>query len=309
MENAMMIAAQIVIMFLLMSIGYFMYKKHYLTKTGRKQLSDMVVKFVIPALLLISYQADFSQDLVSGLLWAFLLSFISVVVSIFIARLMIKNSDTEKALDRFTIIYSNCAFIGIPLINGVYGSEGVLYVTAYITFFNLFVWSHGVMMMKGEISFKGFFNAIKSPTILAVAVGLVCFAFQIKFPKIPYEVLNYLAVLNTPLPMIVAGATIAETNMLTALNKPPVIISCIGRLFVVPLISMLIFKLLPVPSETVFNTVVIASACPTAALGTLLAINYNKNAVYASELFALSTLFSVITIPVIVILSGFIYNL
>ena len=108
----------------------------------------------------------------------------------------------------------------IPLINGIYGSEGVLYLTAYLTFFNVLIWTHGLMTMKGERDFSSLVKALVSPSVIAVVVGLICYLTNIRLPKVPATALQYIADMNTPIAMVIAGATAAQTNVESP-SKPP----------------------------------------------------------------------------------------
>lgn len=296
-------------MFLLMAVGFGMYKTGIMSEEGRMQLSKIVLKLVCPVLIFMAYQTEATPELLGGLFWSFLLSFVSVAVGIVISRLVVGKNNANAAINRFSIAYSNCAFVGIPLVSGIFGSEGVFYVTSYITMFNLFVWSLGVMDIRGEKSIKEFLKSLLSPTILAVAAGLIFFAFGIMLPSVPAEALNYISSLNTPLAMFIAGATVADSDIFRAIRNPSVLWSCFGKLVLLPVVMMFLFKLFPVPSEVVFITVVIATACPTATIGTLFALEYGKNAVYGAEIFALSTLLSGVTMPLVVVLSQWVFNL
>lgn len=94
-----------------------------------------------------------------------------------------KKKTPDLAVERVSSIYSNCAFMCIPLINGIYGSEGVLYLTAYLTFFNVLIWTHGLMTMKGERDFSSLVKALISPSVIAVVVGLICYLTNVRLPK------------------------------------------------------------------------------------------------------------------------------
>lgn len=303
MDLAFIIVKQVLIMFLIVAVGALCYKLKIITNDGNKQLSKIVLNIVMPAMVFTAYQGEFSTELLTGLMAALLLAVICFVIAIPLSTLVFRKKEgTEYAIEQFSAIYSNCAFMGFPLIEGVFGAEGIFYTTAYVTMFNLLVWTHGVMIMKNEISFKSLLGALKSPTIIAVILGLVCYVTNIRIPESPLKAMNYIASMNTPLAMLVAGVTIAQTNILKALKNGRVYLTSAMRLLILPFISLVIMKFLPV-SETVYISIVIASACPTAAIGTLFAINYDRNANYASEIFAVTTLLSAITLPIIVILS------
>ena len=175
MEYAVVIAKQIIIMFLIILTGVLCYKKNIITKEGNRYLSEVVLKIVCPVLIFMAYQTEFSKELLSGLLWALLLAAVSYAVAILIAGLVFrKNLRNEYAIERCSVIYSNCAFMGFPLIGALFGDVGILYTTAYLTLFNLLVWSHGLMVMTDSLSMKGFWKALRSPTIIAVILGIIC---------------------------------------------------------------------------------------------------------------------------------------
>ena len=154
MEAGLIIGNQIIIMFIILIIGAFCYLKGIITKDGTKQLSSFALNIINPVLIFMSYQSKYDKTLVHGLLWSFLLSAISYAVTILLTYVLIRKKTPDLAVERVSSIYSNCAFMCIPLINGIYGSEGVLYLTAYLTFFNVLIWTHGLMTMKGERDFS-----------------------------------------------------------------------------------------------------------------------------------------------------------
>ncbi|MBP5267782.1 MAG: AEC family transporter, partial [Ruminococcus sp.] len=219
MGAGVVILKQIVIMFIILLIGLGCSLKGLITKEGNKQLSKVALYIVNPLLIFMSYQSEYSARLLKGLLWSFLLSGISFGVAIALSTLLISKKRPEHSLERFSAVYSNCGFIGIPLIRGIYGDEGVLYLTAYITLFNILVWTHGYMTMKESRDFKSFIKAATSPSVIAVFVGLIFYLMQIRLPEILHTSLQYVSDMNTPLAMLIAGSAAAQTNVLKALKN------------------------------------------------------------------------------------------
>lgn len=301
MEYAIVIAKQILVMFLIICVGIFCYKKNIITKEGNKYISEVVLKIVCPVLVFMAYQTEYSKELLHGLLWALVLSAASYVVAMLLSGLVFrKNPKYEYAIESCSATYSNCAFMGFPLISALFGDTGILYTTAYLTMFNLLVWSHGRMVMTDTLSAKGFLTALRSPAIIAVFLGMICYVTQIRLPAVPREALSFISSMNTPLAMLVAGVTIAQTNILQALKKPRVYLVAALRLLVIPVAVILLTFFWPV-SEEVYVSIILATACPTATICTLFAISYDKNAPYASELFAVTTILSAVTMPMIVL--------
>lgn len=299
-ETGVLIGRQILIMFIILVIGAFCYLKGLITKEGTKQLSAVELQLVNPLLIFMSYQKEYNSKLLNGLLWSFALSAISFAVIILLSYAVIGKSRENKDIERFAAVYSNCGFIGIPLINGIYGTDGVLYLTAYITFFNLLVWTHGYMTMKGERDFSSFLKALKSPSVIAVFVGLIFYLTNIRLPAVPATAMQYISDMNTPLAMIIAGATAAQTNILKALKKPAVYLVSAMKLLVFPACAFSVCRFLGAP-QIVLMTVTVAAACPVATTGTMFAIQMDKNPELCSEFFTITTLLSALTLPLITI--------
>lgn len=297
----MVILRQIVIMFIILLIGFGCSMKGLITKEGNKQLSAVALHIVNPLLIFMSYQSDYSSKLLRGLLWSFLLSGLSFAVTIGLSTLLIKKKRPEHDLERFSAVYSNCGFIGIPLIRGIYGAEGVLYLTAYITLFNILIWTHGLMTMKGSKDMKSFLNSLKAPSVVAVFIGLIFYLLQIRLPDFLHTSLQYVSDMNTPLAMLIAGSAAAQTNVVKALKNSGLYIVATLKLAVLPLAAMALLHFIPAP-HMVQMVVLIASACPVATTGTMFAIQYDKNPERCSEFFAVTTLLSGLTLPVVTML-------
>lgn len=294
----MIVLNQIIIMALLILVGVICFKCGLIGKEATQSLSSLVLMVVNPIVILVSYQQPFEKRMLKGLLWSLLLALASVVISILVSAIFIRKKSGRLSVERFACIYSNCAFMGIPLVSALYGSEGVFYLTAFVTIFNLFVWTHGVFMMEEKFNKKMIIEAAKAPAVIATFLGFALFMLKISLPDILLKTLTYLESLNTPLAMLVAGATIAQTNIFKALKNVRLYYMCFLKLLLIPAAVGAIFCFLPL-DDMVIGTNILATACPTAATGTLFAIRYKKDSFYASELFALTTIFSIVTLPLI----------
>ncbi len=293
-----MIGKQIAIMFIIMLLGGFCGYKGVISRTGLKQLSTVELHIVNPLLIFMSYQTELNSKLLGGLAWAFALSALSFAAAILFTTLVIPKKRKDFDIERFASVYSNCGFIGIPLINGIYGQEGVLYLTAYITLFNLLVWTHGYMVMKGEKDFSAFLSALKNPSVIAVILGLTFYLTNIRLPEIPASSLELVSSMNTPLAMLIAGATASQTNFLKAMKNSGIYIVSGLKLIAVPAICYGLMCLTHAP-ELVVITLTIAAGCPVATTGTMFAVLFDKKPERCSEFFAVTTLLSGITLPLL----------
>lgn len=290
---------QILKMLLLLLLGVACYHLKFIDQKGNKMLANILLMIVNPALIFMSLQKDYTPELVSGLLIAYVLAFATHVIAILFARLVIKKENPEHAVEQFAIIYSNCGFIGVPLINSVFGSDGVLFLTAYMTVFNIFAWTHGFTLMSGNHSLKEFKKGFFSPTVIACLSGLILFIFQIRLPVLLADTLTYISDMNTPLAMIIAGVSVAQTNPGHMLRNKKIYFITFCKLVLIPAIILVLLIPFQV-NRTVAYTILIAAACPAATTGTAFALRFQKNYKYASELYTFTTLCSLITIPLFV---------
>ncbi len=313
---------QILIIFIIIAIGVICYKVKLIDDETNNRLSSILLMLVNPMVIFVSYQREFEKELLEGLLISLLLSVITHVISILISHLLIKKKRRKKGnianhsinkyvdnedveVERMSSIYSNVGFMGIPLMYGIFGTEGVFYATASVTIFNIFLWTHGVVMMSGnnEWSLKSMLKKLLSPSIIAIALGLICFLFQIMIPDVVFDAFQHVANINTPFAMLIAGVTIGKTDFKKLITNYRLYFIAFIKLLLIPVVLLLIYGMLPI-SNKVFTTAVIMAAAPTATTGILFAIKYKKNAIYSAEIFTVTTLLSAITIPFIVMLAG-----
>ena len=300
---------QTVIMLILIIVGVLCAKLRLISADTNKELSQFVLQVVNPVVIFMSYQKDYEAKLVKNLLMTFALSVLAFAVMLAAVYLCIrKKEDRHTEVERFSAIYSNCAFMGIPLISALFKDEGVFYLTAFITVFNLVIWTHGVITISGEKNMKQVVKVFYSPTIIAIALGIITFFLKIRLPALPTNALNFIKDINTPMAMIVSGVTISATNVPKLLKNFRVYFVCLVKLVIIPLALSLVLSPLNV-DEKVRMTIIIAAAAPPASMCTLFCLRYNKNSVYASEIFAAGTILSVLTLPAIVNITEKLTNL
>lgn len=306
MRLAAILADQVVIMFLLLAVGVILYRIRMITSEGNKQIAGIVLYIVAPLLILDTYCMPYDAAITKNMLLGFLLSGGSICAGILFSNLLRIRGDKKKlSTERFTVIFVNCGFMGIPLAQAVFGGVGVMYCTTYITMFNLFVWTYGLALMRGKNKGKSsFFEKMKpflTPTMLCIVVGLFIYFLRIPVPKQVKSAVSYLASMNTPLAMIVSGVYIAESKIFSALRHGRIYFVSFMKCFLFPLVVLLL--LLPLPLNTELKTtILILSACPSGANGMLFASRFGGDQETASHVFALTTVACVAFIPIIVVL-------
>ncbi|MBQ8727127.1 MAG: AEC family transporter [Oscillospiraceae bacterium] len=295
---------QVAVMFLIMSIGILCYKKKMISENTGAELSKFLLMIVNPCVILHAFQIEYKPELANGLIISVLLAIISNTLGVVVATLLIRKNPERKEyiVERFAIVFSNCGFMGIPLIQAVVGDIGVFYASTYVAVFNFFTWTYGVSIMKGKMSVKDILKVLTSAPIISIVVGIAIFLFSIKLPVIVAKPIEFISSLNTPLAMIVTGIYLARTNIKSALKNIRIFVISAIRLIVVPAIMLIVFAFIGAENEIFTSLLVanmIATACPTASSTLMMSRMFERNAEYASMIITVSTLFSILTIPVV----------
>jgi predicted permease len=296
-------------MFLLIAVGFLFYKIKMIDDKGRQTIADVVVYIANPAVLFAAFQNDdnglYFDERLAGLGYALLLSFIALVVACAVAFALIRGRGEGKkkaAIERLALFATNSGFMGIPLVSGIFGEEGVFYLAAFIAVNSIAVFSVGVVMMQGG-GFKPaqILHTIRSPAIIGIVLGFVVFITRLELPALVLEPIGFAANMTTPLAMLTAGATMASVDFRAMIRKFRILYICLLRLFIIPLLTYAAFLLVPA-SPIVIGPVLAAAACPSATMCVILAVKYNNDSVYASELFAATTLLSMVSLSVVMLL-------
>ncbi|MGC4019072.1 MAG: AEC family transporter [Muricomes sp.] len=301
----LLIFNQLLKMLIIMLVAFGCYKLKIVNQEGNRALSSLLLMVVNPCLIITAYQVDYDSRLVKGFLIAFGAACAAHIIAIVIARLLIpEKNNPDYYLDRFGSIYSNCGFIGIPLVHSILGNEGVFYLTAYMAVFNLFSWTHGLSLIKNSFSLKQLKEGLLSPMILATLAAMLLFFTQLRIPATVLDSMNYIAGMNTPLAMMVAGVSVAQSDFKKIFSNLHLYWVSFLKLLVVPLAVALFLYLTGIQHDLAYTTL-IAAACPASATMTMMSIRYNRNYVYSSEIYSFTTMFSMITIPIIIFVAGF----
>ena len=301
-ENFIQIGLQVLVLFMLMAVGLIAAKMGFLTNEVCSKMTDFVLYFVAPALVIVSFQMEFNTELLTGLGITALLALVIQVLNIILAKILIRHKDKSKeCVMQFGAIFSNCGFMGLPLDQALFGSEGVFYGAAYIAIFNILSWSYGIILMnKGHSSYhlslkKVFIN----PGTVGVAIALVFFLTSIKLPMPIYSTLNYLGSLNTPMPMFIIGASMLGMSLKQLVCQWKIYLPILIRLVVIPVLAIIIMIVLKI-DPLIAGVVLIGASAPTAALTSMFAVKFEKDNEISVNLIALCTLFSVVTMPLLI---------
>ncbi|MDR0989923.1 MAG: AEC family transporter [Propionibacteriaceae bacterium] len=296
-------AQQVVIMFALMAIGVVATKLGWLSSKVMPGLTNILVYFVTPAVILQAFHRPFDLDrfrdfgLVLGIDVISYLLLIAIVYLLFNRRL-VADTDRRRAL-RFGSIYSNAGFLGIPLAQALLGPDGVFFAVVFVVAFNFFVWTHGFGMFPrppGTTRRHQLTQFLGNPNFLGLLVGLVLFIGSIPLPNLVVEGLGYVAAMNAPLSMIIIGVSLAALSWRDLFADGWTWVGTAVRNLLLPLICLGLLTFVPL-DETTRLAILIPLACPVAAFLVMFSVMRRLDTSFATRYLFVSTLMSVITIP------------
>ncbi len=302
MEAMLTIVSKVGVMLILIMVGYAVTKKKWLTERGTAEVNTLLLQIVTPCLIVNSFLT--SEDtlsvgelLLSGGTSALAFA-LSIGLSLFFFR---KEPEGRKKVLRFAVDFSNAGFMGLPLVEGIVGSKGVMYGSFFIVVFNIFCWTYGFRMMSGgqKMSWK---VLLLNPGIIGLIFGLPIYFLDLHLPAVVSEPVSFLAALNTPLAMMIIGSYIAKVDLHSFVSDMAVYKVAALRLLAAPLLFFLCLLVIR-PEPNLFVTSVIQAACPVAANTVLFAVQYQCDSQLASKTVAVSTVLSVVTIPILTILA------
>ena len=303
MELAAITAQQVLMLFVMILIGAVSFWAGLIKPEGKRVLSDILLYLISPAMLIDSYLVEFDPATFHNLLETFVLSGILLLLGLAVSFLFTwRMASPNIVILRFACTFSNAGYMGFPLIRALFGEEGILYASAFLTMFNLLLWTQGYVMASGKARLREILTSIITcPSLIAVTLGLIIYLAQIPVSDILKSPLGMIGDMNTPVSMIVIGVTIAGSSLRTLLKSRELGVVLLLRLLVIPSISAVLFFLLGVHG-TVPMIALILEACPCAAITTVFAIKFGHSEELAAGSVVVSTLLSIITLPLFALL-------
>ncbi len=304
-ENLLATAQQVIILYILIAVGFFADKAGLYTEKASKLNTNLLFYIITPLVIVDSFMSiDRSpENLKSFGLAAACGVAIHVIGMVLIIPFFNKTDKAQKGIYKYASMYGNCGYMALPLANAVLGPQGVFYCSAVIMVFNIFCFTHGIYIIgaqKGKFNFKKLFI---NPGTIGVAIGLPLYLLGVDLPHIIASPIESLAVLNTPLAMLIFGTYIAHTDLKTMLTDRNSYLVSLIKLIILPLIMVAGFRLLNIPKELAMAMSISASA-PCANNTVIFAGKYNLDTGTASKTVALVSFISIITMPVMIALSA-----
>ena len=302
MEAFLAVTGKVAVILIFIVLGYITVRFGLFSQKGLSEITSLLLYVVTPCLIINSFLSAESGSLDAwSLFLGFALPAVSMFMTIAASYLFFKKEppDRRKVL-RFALIFCNVGFMGVPLVQGIVGAEGVLYSSFFIVVFNVISWTYGYTMMGGgKIRLK---TLLLNPGVIGLVIGLPLYFFDVQLPELIASPIEMISDVNTPLAMIVVGGYIARVNWKEFISDLAVYKMAFLRLLAAPALYLAVALLIR-PNDTLLLSSVIQAATPVAANTVLFAVQFNGDAALASKSIAVTTALSVITIPLFTLLT------
>ena len=305
MQISLLLMEEIIKLFVIMFMGYAVVKAGLMKSSESKSVSVILVYLVIPCVIIKAFQVDYTPDVQKGLFLA-IAAAVAVHILFLLITIPLKKIFQMDVIEQATSIYSNAGILVIPLVQELLGQDYVIYSSAYIAVQLILLWTQGKNMLCEEekLEWKKIFLNVN---IISIIAGIVLFLFRIKLPAGVQDVLGMMNNMIGSLGMLLAGMAIAEVPLKSIFTKKRNYLSVALRLLLYPVLGLLLMKAIQIVvnlenSSQILLTVYLACVTPACASVTSMAQLYDKDAAYASSLYVLTTLLSIVTMPVMVYL-------
>jgi predicted permease len=294
---------QVVILILMMALGFLLARLKIINGEGRALLTQIVLNVTSPLLVIKSFQMQYETHLLINMGLMALFGFLSMGAFFALGKLWPVADEGKKKVLWQTTVFSNCGFMGYPLLFSLLGDTGVTYGSVYVMVFTIFTWTAGVRIYAGKSGTV--WDVLKQPGMIAVFVGLLLFLTGWRLPVFVNLAINDISIMNTPLAMMIIGALVAEGDFKLVFREGLAFAASAVRLVALPALALGAFWVLwrlgvpgaPALGSDVVAACVLITAMPVAANVAIFASMYQVRPQFAAQTVLVSTLLSVATVP------------
>ncbi|MCI5649861.1 MAG: AEC family transporter [Fusicatenibacter sp.] len=293
---------QMMVIFLLILTGLVIYQKGIVSYDTSRQISALITNVCNPALMIASVFSDEMTATRGDVLATALIAFAVYVIMIAagcVVPLLLRVRREERKYYNLMMVYGNTGFIGIPVVTALLGEGAVIYVTVFNFFYNICIYTHGIVVLNSgakngnRFCWKKLINIGTLSSVLAVFL----FWFEIPLPGSVVEAASYIGKCTTFLSMIVLGISVARTNLRRIFGN--------GRLYLFTAIRMVAFPILVtlalkpfVTNPTILAVTLLLTSMPVGNMPLMLAQEQGEEAETLANGIILTTLLSLITITI-----------
>ncbi len=289
---------------LIMLLGFCLGKWKMISTKTNQELTNLLLTVFMPASLFVAFPSDYDDStlslFLSGLVaGVFVMLMLIVLSKIIFNRLWLKGELRYES--QFGFIFNNATFLGYPIVASTFGPTGVVAYCGFIIAFNVALFSYGIWLFERKITTRLIKSVVVNPNIIAVLLGMVLFLSGLRLPSFVTDAVRFVGGATTPLSIICIGFMLSRADMGKVFLKWRLSVTALTQLIIGPTITYFMLTWLRFPNEVIMVCTLI-QALPTATSLGLFATKYGGNNIESSELVTISTVFSVVTMPLMVLL-------
>lgn len=300
------VISSVIILFILIFLGFFIGKRGIINKEYTPDLSRFVIEITMPVTVFCSIIGQDNTGGLNGIWQMMVLAGCFHLGSFLLGQLIVRIGripEKERGIWIFNFMFSNNGFMGLPLALAIFGNDGLFMMAICNVISNLLIFSVGLKLctkyypVKEKINIrKMFVNNIN----IAVVIGFVCYLCHLHVPDVVVRLLDYISNITAGFSMIVVGLSLSRMNLRDVFANKKLFVMTGLRLILIPLLCIGVFRLLPfeVP-ELLYMILILTAALPSASSQSMLTEQYKTNVQDAGRAVFLTTLCSVVTIPIV----------
>ena len=290
-------------LFLLLVLGFVLFKCHIFDEYTNKKISALIVNVASPMLIISSIAGVEGNDksIVFLMIGAGILMYIGFIILGKIINRIFPFPKKDWPVYECMVVFANTGFMGYPVLLDVFGQEAVFYASLIHMAFNFFVYTYAIMCLtkSDDSKFKLNFKQLLTPGIVLIFIGILIYLFDMQLPSVLMDTINSVGSLTAPLSMMMIGSSLAVYPIKDSFTDWRSYVFAFVRLIIVPFMTMIVCRLLHI-NPYYANITIITNAMPVGSMVLMLATQYNANVKIVTKNIVVSTLLSVITIPIVV---------
>lgn len=284
--------------FLLVAVGFLIGKKGLFGQEARRDMTNVVIYVILPCSIFHSFETQLTAGMLRECAVVFAIAMGAQLLYMVLNKFLYNRYPAgRRVILQYATICNNAGFMGLPVIASVYGSAGILYGSIVLIPIRLFMWTAGLSLFTKTDKKQQFKNLATHPCIWAVILGFAYLFSPVRLPAVLSDAINVIGSCTTAMSMIVVGSILSDVDFRTILDKAYYFYSFI-RLLAIPALIFMVLRIIGV-DPVVTGVSVLSSAMPAATVTAMLSHKYGGDSAFASKLIFVSTLLSLVTLPII----------
>jgi predicted permease len=288
-------------MLLLIALGFGLTKKRLLTDVSRGELTNLVIYVVLPCNIFASFKIDMTRELLTSCAGILVIGFAAQALYIVLNRVLyIKTSPARRVVMQYATICNNSGFLGLPVMEAVFGDIGLLYGAVMLIPIRIFMWTAGLSLFTVTNTREKIKTLATHPCIWAVFLGFGYSLLPFELPGFFMRTVDAVGGCTTALSMLIVGAILTDVKLERArgaLDRDCLYYSAL-RLIAIPGLIFAVLRLLGTDG-VITGVAVLSAAMPAATTTAMLARKYGGDSPFAARLIMVSTLLSLVTLPLV----------